>query len=396
MKTLFTVLFIGFAVFAQSQPVIPVIDPAVKTALRKIYFLGKSTRNRPAVFIKVGDSITGSKSFFIDIGCGIEELADHREVASTIRYFRETSFPSSYSESWCGEANSFSRTSVTADRGWTAIDPLTRFPNPVSVCPPPNDTPLRCEMNLLKPGFALVMLGTNDLEFNALLAFRKNLTRIIQEIQVAGVVPVLSTIPPRLDSEQMGRRVGPYNQVIREIAQTLQTPLWDYWFSLQGSRMIHSGMDNQGIHPSIYNRTLPADFSSEALRYGYNQRNLTALQVLGKMQAMIQNNARADENDASNFAISPGKLRMSVTRGTTVKLFVRIPRHHFVQSIDLALESAPGGVSGTFAWNAAGTGASLTLLVRSGVIPKDYLITVRGTGGGLIRKAPFVLTVTES
>src|SRR5262245_57265433 len=125
------------SVFASAQSVVPTIDPATKVALRKIYLLGKNSGNQPGVFIKVGDSITSATYFFNDIGCGIEDLDDHGEVASTIRYFRETTFPSSYTESWCGVANSFSRTSVTADRGWTAMEPLTKFPNPVSACPPP-------------------------------------------------------------------------------------------------------------------------------------------------------------------------------------------------------------------------------------------------------------------
>jgi hypothetical protein len=395
MKYVSVFLFLLLSVLASAQSVIPTIDPATKIALRKIYLLGKSSGNRPAVFIKVGDSITSSKFFFIDIGCGIEDLDDHREVASTIRYFREITFPSSYTESWCGVANSFSRTSVTADHGWTAMEPLTKFPNPVSACPPPNDNPLRCEMSLLKPSIALVMYGTNDLEFNALATFRKNLTRVIQEIQAAGVVPVLSTIPPRLDSPEMGRRVEPYNETIAEVAQMLQTPLWNYWQVLQGPRMIQFGIDKKGIHPSTYNTSFPAIFTSEALRYGYNQRNLTGLQTLDKVRFVIQNNAAADENTPSNFAVSPGKLRVTAARGTSVKFFVRVARHRFTQTVGLALEGAPGGVTGTFDWNASKTGAFLTLDLRNGVGIKDHLITIRGTASGIIRKAVFVLSVTE-
>lgn len=387
------VLFVTVAAVTNAQPVVPSIDPAMKTALRKIYFLGRSSGNRPGVFIKVGDSITSSKSFLIDIGCNVEDLDDYQGLASTIRYFRETSFPSSFTESWCGEANSFSRKSMSADRGWTALDPLLAFSNPVSACPPPNDTPLRCELSLLRPSIALVMYGTNDLEFNTTITFRKNLTRVIQEIQVAGAVPVLSTIPPRLDSPEMGRRVVPYNQVISEVAQTFQVPLWNYWLALQGPRMIQFGVDNDGVHPSVYNKSLPAVFTSEGLRYGYNQRNLTAVEVLDELRSIIQNNAPGDANALPNFALSPGKLRLVTPKSTIIKLFVRVPRHRFTLPIDLALEAPPAGVTGSFMWNASGTGASLTLTVRNGVKSKDYLITIRGTGRNLVRKAAFVLTV---
>ncbi len=176
----------------------------MRSELRSVYKLGILDGNRPAVFAKVGDSITRTPHFLKDIGCGVEVLASHQSLASTITFFRGTPFPPDFTSAWCGVANSFTRDSVTAQNGWTADEPLRRFSNPASECPPPHDNPLRCELHLLKPSIALVMLGTNDLEINDQNNYRKKLTRIVQELMVNGVVPVLSTIPPRLDNPVMG------------------------------------------------------------------------------------------------------------------------------------------------------------------------------------------------
>ncbi len=382
-------------VYANQPPVVPVIDKAMRAQLRKVYRIGVSAGKNPAVFAKVGDSITHGDHFLNAIGCSAEELGNHQNLAPTIQFFRATSFPASYTNAWCGKANSFSRETVTADNGWTALEPLTTFPNPVSACPPPDDNPLRCELRLIKPSIALIMLGTNDLEEDDPKKFRKALTLVVQETMVEGVVPVLSTIPPRLDSTIMGRRVAPYNQIIQDIADTLQVPLWNYWFALQAPSMINQGMDNKGIHPNVFNGHDPAFFTSEGLRYGFNQRNFTAVEVLKKLRAVIQNTAPADATTTPGFAIFPTQLQATVQRGTTISLKIKIARINLTDPITLRLKAPPAGISATFVTNATGTSAIMNLLVQSGFTPGNYRITVRGTTGTLKRTTTFALDVTN-
>jgi len=397
VKAVFASLFLFFistVSYAQQPPPMPVIDKAMRAQLRSIYRIGIAAGNRPEVFAKVGDSITHGKYYLWDIGCKVEILARYQNLAPTIDFFRDTQFPQEYTTSWCGIANSFSRDTLAAANGWTAAEPLTRFPNPISACPYPDNNPLRCEFRLIRPSIALVMFGTNDVEENDPKKFRKNLTAVLQEVLIAGVVPILSTIPPRLDDPAIGRRVAPYNLIIRDIAETLQVPLWNYWAVLTGPGMINQGMDRLGIHPSVYNGTDSTVFTSEALRYGFNQRNLMTVEILKRIQAVVENNAPADTTTQPNFTIFPDPLSVSVRRGGKgVNFKIHVEQINTNDSIALALKAPPAGISGQFQIGPTGKVATLLLTVRSGVPVGRYRITVRGTNGALIRTTTVAVRV---
>ncbi len=274
---------------ATARTVVPVINASMKARLRSIYLAGLSQGNRSSVFSKVGDSITATGSFLTDIGCYAENVGVHPELTPTISYFRSTSLPGRAAV-WCGVSNSFSADSVAAASGWTTSSVLA--PVSVSGC---SDSALRCELRLTRPSIALVMLGTNDVErLNDATAYRNNLTRIVTDTIAAGVIPVLSTIPPRLDSATLGARVAAYNDVITQVAAQQQVPLWDYALSLTAASMINQGMDPDGIHPSVYMDQYACSFTDAGLRYGYNQRNMTAVQVLAHLKAVVFDDGAPD------------------------------------------------------------------------------------------------------
>lgn len=281
-----------------TPPIVPLIDAASKARLRTIYLFGQTQGNRAAVFAKIGDSITESGSFLQDVGCGAEALGAYTALGPTIDYFRAVTFPPGYTSVWCEVGNSFTRASASAVAGWSAdyaVDPAYLDAPLASACPAPDNNPLRCELHLLSPSIALIMFGTNDLErYNDVTAYRANLTQIVAETIAAGVIPVLSTIPPRLDSATFGASVAPHNQVVKEVAEAQQIPLWNYWLALQGPTMINHGMDTDGVHPNIYLGDQGADFSTTALQYGYNQRNLTAIQVLQKIKRIVIDDGAPD------------------------------------------------------------------------------------------------------
>ncbi len=277
---------------AVTRVVVPVINASMKTRLRAVYASGLAQGNRAAVFSKVGDGITATGSFLTDIGCSVENLGVHPELASTISYFRATSVPGRATV-WCGASNSFSMNSVAAALGWTTaavLAPITR-----TGCASPYNTALRCELHLTHPSVALVMLGTNDLErVNDLTVYRTNLTQIVADSIAAGVIPVLSTIPPRLDNAALGARVAAYNDAIIAVATALQVPLWNYRVALAASTMLNQGMGSDGVYPSTYSGQYACSFTDAALRYGYNQRNLTAVQVLAHVRAVVIDDGSPD------------------------------------------------------------------------------------------------------
>lgn len=272
---------------ATSGGIIPSIDAAMKTRLQGI--LNAGTRNR-AAFSKIGDSITGSGSFLVDIGCGSYDLGSYSALDPTLQYFMTSTF-SMNTPAWCGgRANSFDKASLSADSGWTTNSALA-----TGTC---GESNFRCELRETNAAFAYIMYGTNDLErYNDTAMFQSNLSRIVSETISLGVVPILSTIPPRLDSADMNSRVGPYNQVIRQVAATYQIPVVDYWQALQNLGSANNyGISADGVHPTVYNNDLATFFTTDGLKNGYNVRNLGFLQMMEKMKRIVIENGGPDSN----------------------------------------------------------------------------------------------------
>jgi hypothetical protein len=291
----------SLAIFAASAratpvprlPVVPSLRGAVLHHARAIDARGRALGNDARVFAKVGDSITESGSFLQDLACQPARWGPWRELRETRSWFGERTFPARYASIWCGRANSFSRASLTAVSGWDAATSLGHLDDAPAACPGRLAHPLDCELHLLHPAAALVMYGTNDLERFSPRAFAENLRRIVARAEAAGVIPVLSTIPPRLDSHRYARRVRVFNRRIAAVAQGQRVPLWNYWRSLMGRRMINHGVGDDGIHPSVYGGCRPplgcrsTDFTRAGLRYGYDQRNLGALRVLDRLRRRV-------------------------------------------------------------------------------------------------------------
>lgn len=300
-ETISTTLTIFMPLVSTSAPpVIPRIDESMKARLRAILQNGAALGNRPTAFAKVGDSITEWAPFLQDIGCGAETLDAYAALSPSIDYFRSVTFPLSYGGSWCARSNSFTRASVTAVSGWwseTALSPTalnSADPLVASNCVPTYNIPLLCELRIIRPAVALIMFGTNDLYGNDPPRFHSSLTRVVTETLLIGVIPVLSTIPPRLDNSEYNARAGQYNWVIMTVAREQQIPLWNYRLALQGAEMVNQGMASDGIHPNVFNGNDPANFTSEALRYGYNKRNLTAVQILAKLKQIVIDDGAPD------------------------------------------------------------------------------------------------------
>jgi hypothetical protein len=271
---------------------VPVIDAAMQARLRRILGAGIKMGNRPAVFAKAGDSITADPPFLQDFACpgrgtGLDAAPD---LAPVIAYFGAAQFPPGATKAGCGVANSFSRTSVSAVPGWTSANALASLRRPPPGCDPPYDTALICELHLLHPGIVLIMFGTNDLgKSDDVDGFAGRLTVLVQQALSLGVIPVLSTIPPRLDEVEYAKRVPLFNAAIAEVAAAQQVPLWNYWLALQVPGLPNHGMSVDGIHPSVYGCPAcdPTNLTPAGLRYGYNRRNLTALQVLAKLKRVV-------------------------------------------------------------------------------------------------------------
>lgn len=235
---------------------------------RQIYRRGQAIGRRANVFAKVGDSITASYHMFQPIGEQHYALDAFDYLQPAIEYFASAEV---------GQGNNaFTHQSVAAGVGWTAAAALLpNFADPAQCLP--GETPLVCEYRLINPAFALIMFGTNDVGYVPENDYQHNLERLVQISIDAGVVPVLSTIPPRVGYDE---QVVRFNQIIRDIALQHDIPLWDYHYAMAAYRQTSLTFD--GVHPSLPARGHDdvAVFKPDNLPYGYVLRNLSALHVL--------------------------------------------------------------------------------------------------------------------
>lgn len=300
------------ATLAETLPVIPAIDATMQARLRTILSAGQAAGNRAAVFAKAGDSITATGSFLVDTGCPSDPPNTFAGLGSVVEYFKST--PVGTTSAWCGDSNSFTRDSRAAASGWRvgALLGTAAGDAPMRVGCTAGENQLACELRLTKPSAILIMAGTNDADGIAsgdetIAAYKASLLSVVDQSITSGVIPVVSTVPPRLDQGgSLQDDVAQINQAIIEVAQTRAIPLWNYWRSLQAlGTADHYGMDADGIHPNAYRNDQAADMTAAGLHFGYNQRNYQTLQVLGKLKSVVIDNGVADSDSGSVPAPTP-------------------------------------------------------------------------------------------
>ncbi|PJF35419.1 MAG: hypothetical protein CUN49_10645 [Candidatus Thermofonsia Clade 1 bacterium] len=239
----------------------------VSATARQIFLRGQALGNRAHVFTRVGDSITASPYFLTPLSSGNYDLGAYQnELWDTLRFF-----------------SSFGDASLAAGNGWGADRILQNGFNAPEVCG--DEPPLVCEYRIRKPAVALIMIGTNDSGGVDPAVYERNLSRIVEISIEMGVIPVLSTIPPKLNDAWNGERALQWNRIIKNVAQRYDVPLMDYWLALQNAP--NYGLSEDGIHPSAPPDGNTARFTPEGLRYGYTIRNLVALQALDALRRYV-------------------------------------------------------------------------------------------------------------
>jgi hypothetical protein len=247
---------------AVNSPYLSNITPHAKEIINR----GKSLGLRPNVFSKVGDSITFASEFLTPFGtAGKYDLSTYQaEFAPVIQF---------YSAATARTGNSFANESTAAGPGWkadTLFLPAWKDPCGSEAC-------LTCEYNKVKPATALIMIGTNDSADVSANDYSNNLNKILDTTINMGILPILSTIPPKRLDANNNARVDQWNVIIKAAATKYQIPLWDYCAAMQ--KLPNMGISGDGVHPSV----APAgagSLTAASLAYGYNMRNLTALQAL--------------------------------------------------------------------------------------------------------------------
>jgi hypothetical protein len=221
---------------------------------------------RQDVFVKIGDSITVHGGFLTCFSRNAFDLGNHAELADTIRFFSRT--PADR------EHLSWDRKSRAATIGWSTFAAIGSEAH----------SPLRDEIRAVKPALAIVMMGTNETYGGGVGNYEKNLGRLVRMVLAEGVVPIVSTIPPRRDSRDLDGIVVQMNAVVRDVAEREQIPLVDYGGELRKLPGFGLGLD--GIHP-LAREHHPCALDDASLVNGLNVRNLMTLEALDRARRFL-------------------------------------------------------------------------------------------------------------
>ncbi|HMI88851.1 MAG TPA: SGNH/GDSL hydrolase family protein [Polyangiaceae bacterium] len=331
------------------------IPPAIAEHLRNLALHGTGLADN--VFMKVGDSISDSQNY---LGCFKGDinnraptyefnivLGGHEDLAEAIFHFRSAKI---------GETSPFDRESKCTKVGAAVTWPLEGDA----------PTPLEQEFTAVSPQFAGIMYGTNDLGLggSATIAldvkvrpYQKGLVTLVDTMLARGVVPWLSTIPPRTDDLDYMKIVPVFNAIIRSVAEGRQIPLVDFNRDLLG--VTRYGLGGDGVHPTTQEYNTACHLDMPSMAYGYNVRNLGALTVLDRlMKVVVEGAASLDDtapqlagegNAASPFVIDAlpfSDMRSTVdARETALEAYSCVgakgaPGAEYVYRLDLAAPTA--------------------------------------------------------
>lgn len=101
---------------------------------------------------------------------------------------------------------------------------------------------------------------------------------------------------------------------------------------------------------------------------------------------------------SSSYTITLDPAAITIDQAASGMVDVTLTRTNFAEAVDLSLENAPAGVSGSFSVDpATGDASVLTLDVGASTTPGDYSLTVRGTTASLSDEtADLTLTVAQA
>jgi hypothetical protein len=247
------------AIDMAAYPVVPEISEQALAVYRQ----GLAQGNDPHSFVKVGDCMTHHPRFLIPLGEGDYDLGEYEDLQPVIDHFSSE------------ELNPFSRESQAAAGGFNTASILdSMWANP-NFCEA-GESPLECEFRIMQPGIALIMFGTNDVQYLSEEQFDYFLRSIVAETLRNTTLPILSTFPYR---PEFPDKSVLFNQIVVQVALDYDVPLINLWRALEP-------LPNQGIdEEETTHMSEPPDgavcyFTGENLEAGFTVRNLVTLQAL--------------------------------------------------------------------------------------------------------------------
>ena len=249
------------------------------TVRRLRALVARYPRPRADVFAKVGDSATVNRGFLQCLG-GRALASDAPLTVPGVdldgrSYLRGTI--AAFARARAGGRDPFRRDSRAARVGFSARHVLDG-----------RNSPLLQELREISPRFAVVMLGSNDVEGRSPGRFAERMVQLIDSLLSRGVIPIVTTVPDRRDDAAANAFVGEYNLILAAVAKAREVPVIDLHEAL--SRLPNGGLASDGVHPSVlidHGHLAPCDFSARGLRFGHNVRNLLTIEMLHALRQTV-------------------------------------------------------------------------------------------------------------
>jgi hypothetical protein len=249
------------------------ITPYVADRMRAIADVGSTLQDD--VFMKVGASSTKSTHSYDCFAGDDVDLGVHTDLQPTMEYFLGGD---------AGGTDPFSRDTAAARVGVSAVWAISGDPSP-----------LETEIDAIAPRFAFIHYGTNDMQLgttyaSAIPGFYDSYSALLDQLIGQGIVPIVVGITPREDSTAADRWVETYNAVIRGMAQMRQVPYANLHLAFEA--LPGQGLAGDGLHPNVFPGGACV-LTEEGLEYGYNTRNLAALESLQRVAAVVVDGAES-------------------------------------------------------------------------------------------------------
>jgi LysM repeat protein len=248
-------------------PVGPLEYPFLSDISGRVYQIfqtGQARGNRPNAFSVIGDSNSQNPAFMKPIDWGNYNLGSFAYLQSTVDFFR----------------GSFGIAGPASIGGFNTEKVLDPGAAPAGCN---GQSPLVCEYNNTRPSVALILLGTGDQ--HGWQNFEGRYRQIIQTSIDMGVIPVLITKPDDLECRDNSAPCGYINGKIAQLAYEYGVPLLNLRQVVE--RLPQGGTIGDGFHFNFPPDNKSAWFTPDYLQYGYNQRNLTALQTLDVLRRKV-------------------------------------------------------------------------------------------------------------
>jgi PKD repeat protein len=257
---------------AASAPILPDLgDRVLIDELRDRYARGTNERGRqPTRFSIAGDEVLAADGVLRPFAPGGGYALDsHGDLQGIIDWYN--------SDAETGA--SFDRDSVASGNGW----PLGRLLDPAAANPSlcsPGETPLSCEIRLHSPSLILISGGYHDAAAGTNAAdFRATLEQIVMIASAEGVIPVLTTAPPRpgVDSTLLNA----LNDEVLNVGRDLRVPVLNLW-------RVVAELPGGQFDPSSTAPSSAGDLSGDATaNYAVNAVNLALLRTLNEIRSTI-------------------------------------------------------------------------------------------------------------